>query len=91
MDPTNESDTHMAAIVMKAYVLVDTDRLQDAHQALASNLTKAVFETSSLVLDFSIGFEKAVLIDEHYAEGSFVSQIPDARLLNTANSLERPC
>ncbi len=81
----------MPAIVMKAYILVDTDKLQVAHQALFSTINRAVFESSNPIVDFAIGFEKAVLIPDHYPEGTFIKDVPEAQLLATANSLDRPC
>jgi len=81
----------MPAIVMKAYVLVDTDKPFEAHQALQATFNRAVFESANPITDFAIGFEATVPFDEHYNDGAFVANIPDAVLLATANTLDKPC
>lgn len=81
----------MPAIVMKAYVLVDTDKPLEAHQAVFATFNRAVFESNNPITDFAIGLETTIPIDEGYTDGSFVSQIPGAQMLATANTLDKPC
>ncbi len=81
------------AIVMKAFVLVDTDDSKEAHQALFSIINGAAFESSNPVLDFVIGFEQSMPLGDHenYVDGSFVKAIPEGVFLATANRVDLPC
>lgn len=81
------------AIVMQAFILLDTDNASEGHQALFEHLNDAAFDTSNPVLDFVIGFaqEMPLSAEQHYEDGSFVSAIPGGNLLATANRVDLPC
>lgn len=81
------------AIVMKAFILVDTTDTALAHKALFKMLNEASFDSHSPVLDFAIGFEQTMPLgdQQQYVDGSFVKVIPGGTLLQTANRVELPC
>ncbi len=81
------------AIVMQAFILLDTDNTEEANQALFAHLNDAAFDTSNPVLDFVIGFvqEMPLGAEQHYVDGSFVNAIPGGQLLATANRVDLPC
>lgn len=81
------------AIVMQAFILLDTNSAEEANQALFTHLNEAAFDTSNPVLDFVIGFvqEMPLGAEQHYVDGSFVKAIPGGQLLATANRVDLPC
>lgn len=81
------------AIVMQAYILLDTNSTDEGNQALFAHLNNAAFDTSNPVLDFVIGFvqEMPLGAEQHYVDGSFVNAIPGGQLLATANRVDLPC
>jgi len=81
------------AIVMKAFILLDTDNAEEANRALHSYLDEAAFDTGNPIMDFIFGFEQDMPLatDQQYVDGSFVSTIPGGRLLVTANRIDLPC
>lgn len=81
------------AIVIKAFVLVATDDPDVAENAVFRALNGAVFESDSPVLDFATGVEQLVSIPQpdEYQDGAFLSKVPDAAFLHTANSALLPC
>lgn len=77
-------------IVLRAFILCDTDSHEEASSAVARALESEVFNSSSPVLDHVIGFEQTIdLPADGYQEGSFPARVPAAALLGTANQL--PC
>lgn len=81
------------AIVMQAYILMDTDSAEMADKALFSHLNAAAFDSTHPVLDFVIGFtrEMPLAAEQQYIDGSFVHAIPGAALVATANRVDMPC
>lgn len=81
------------AIVMQAFILMDTDNPELAHKALFKILNDANFDSGSPVLDFALGFSQTMPLDDQqqYVDGSFVHTIPGAVLLATANRVDMPC
>lgn len=81
------------AIVMQAFILLDTDNAKEADQTLFAHLNDAAFDTSHPILDFAIGFVLGMPLgaEQHYVDGSFVNAIPGSQLLATANRVDLPC
>lgn len=81
------------AIVLKAMILCATDDAAGALQSAFTALNGAVFESSSPVIDFALGIEQVVEIEdpETYQDGEFVALVPGAALLATANDVSLPC
>jgi len=77
-------------IVLRAVILCDTDDLDAAKEAVVRALNVESFAMESPVLDFAIGFEQRINLPKNYVDGSFVSQVPAAALLETANSVTLP-
>lgn len=80
------------AIIVKAYILVDSDNPNEVEEAVNEALNSAVFTSGSAVEDFVFGVEKTGYpLPLSYQEGDFRSVIPDASLLETANPQSLPC
>lgn len=80
------------AIIVKAYILVDSDNQDEVEDAVNEVLNSAVFTSGSAVEDFVFGVEKTGYpLRLSYQEGDFRSVIPDAALLETANPQSLPC
>jgi hypothetical protein len=79
------------AIVIRALILCQTDNAQDALQGAFSAINGGAFESANPIIDFALGVEQVVNIDPaSYQDGEFVSQVPSARLLTTANEVSLP-
>lgn len=78
------------AIVIRALILCQTDNAQEALQGAFSAINGGAFESANPIIDFALGVEQAVTIDESYQDGEFVAQVPAARLLTTANEVSLP-
>lgn len=75
-------------IVIRALILCDTDDADAARQAVFRAIESEVFCSDSPVLDHAIGIEQSIDIHfDSYQAGDFVSLIPSAALLETANTL----
>lgn len=79
------------AILIKALILVATDDPLAAEQTVFETLNVGVFESDNPILDFATGVDHVVEIGSDYTDGSFVSVVPQARYLRTANSMLLPC
>ncbi len=79
------------AIVVTALVLCATDNPAEADEAVFAALNACAFDSGNPILDVVTGVIQTVLVDEDYQDGSFVTMVPSANLLRTANPYQLPC
>lgn len=78
------------ALIIKAYILVGTDIPTEGQEEVLALLNGAVFDSSSTILDVSVGIEQRVALANDYIDGEFVHYIPSAANMIDAQQFARP-
>ena len=79
------------AIIVKCFVLVDTDDAEEADRSITELLGNEAFDQSSTVLDFKVAVEQKLKVNfDDYVDGEFLHYIPEAPFMIETTQFARP-
>ncbi len=79
------------AIIVKCFVLVDTDDAEEADRSITDLLGNEAFDQSSTVLDFKVAVEQKLKVNfDDYVDGEFLHYIPEAPFMIETTQFARP-